>query len=65
VNAQNKVRTYFESIAKNGSISPEKVEEFRDELDASGLDEYAKTEILSILGIEYTPKKKAKPKASE
>jgi len=64
LNAQNKVRTYYENIAKSGSISPEKIDEFRDELDASGLDEYSKTEILSVLGIEYAPKRKTKSKAS-
>jgi hypothetical protein len=64
-NSQNKVKVYYEEIAKNGSISPEKVDEFRDELDASGLDEYVKTEILGILGIEYVPKRKTKAKASD
>lgn len=64
LNAQNKVKVYYEEMAGNGSISPEKVDEFRDELDASGLDEYVKTEILGILGIEYVPKRKAKAKAS-
>jgi hypothetical protein len=50
-------------MAKRG-ISPEKVDDFRDELDASGLDEYSKTEVLGILGIEYAPKKKIKAKAT-
>lgn len=54
------VKRHYTKIAQSGTIQPEKVDVFRDSLDASGLDEYAKSDILKVLGIEYVPRRKRK-----
>lgn len=61
--AKNRARKYFTKVAESGKITPEKIDEFRDLMDDSGLDEYAKSDILGILGIEYVPK--GRPKKSK
>ena len=61
--AQKRVKKYYEEKVK--TLTPEKLDEFRDELDSSGLDEYAKSDILSIIGIEYVPKRKRQKESKQ
>lgn len=60
--AKRRVETYYKQKAMSDDITPEKLDEFRDELDASGLDEYSKADILEILkrrfGITDSKKKR-------